>query len=422
MASAAATTTSDRFSTSMTLRCPICRTCIDRRWTPSSCLTLRRLLQRVFPVEYAARAAEEEEQHNSALPRLPHALGDGQKILPLFVLDSLLPGQRMFLHVFEVRYRLLIQRAMSNHNRHFGMVGRSSTGASPSNNSDGVANHGTEVEILSCVESPDGRFRVAVQGRSIFRIINKDLCDGYWEAIVEDVSIDSSVDDEIDDTNESNMDTTARQEHSARRGDANITSTTAENAHIPDDDDVEDENDDGDSNMMDGCDLAEHVIRLFQQWEEYIVQNRWERHTNQLQDVKSILGTMPSAQEQRRLAIWVAAAINPLPPLGVAREIRPAVLAVARYPTRQLQIVKKALDESIQLVQHKRGTIHVFGSGRVDVELGMRIILCLVAWWFLQGYIQGVVLEKFGLQPTLLGIFGVFESSRNGDQSSSSEL
>eukprot|EP00977_Amphora_coffeiformis_P008994 scaffold2039_cov183-Amphora_coffeaeformis.AAC.1 len=416
-ASAAGTTTLDDNNwmstttptTSMNLRCPICRTCIDRRWTPSSCLVLGRLLQRTFPVEYAARAAE--EQHDKPLPRLPYATSPGQKILPLFVLDSLLPGQRMFLHVFEVRYRLLIQRAMADHNRRFGMVGRSISRTPQLNGNDGVAYHGTEVEILSCVESPDGRFRVAVQGRSIFRVVDKELRDGYWEATVEDVN---HVDNGIDRINESRMGAAVTGQGQLATSGANTTTDDST-------DEEEEEDDDDDSDNTPNEKLGEHVICRFRQWEEYVVQNRWERHSNQLEDVKSALGTMPVAEEEQKLAIWVAAAINPLPPLGVAREIRPAVLA-ATNPLRQLQIVSKALDESIQLVQHRRGTVNVFGLGRIDAELGTWIILGLVAWWFLQGYIQSVVMKKFGLEPALLGIFGVVASGSNGGESSSSEL
>ena len=361
----------------------MCRTFIDRRWTPSSCLALSRLLERTFPAEYAARASDEQAR---PLPRLPHIALEGQKILPLFVLDSLLPGQRMFLHVFEVRYRLLIQRAIANHNNRFGMVGRSSTSLSQSDNNDddGVARHGTEVEILSSAESPDGRFRVAVQGRSVFRILEKEHRDGYWEATVEDVG---------DDDNNEDVD------------------ATLENG-----DDVSTNNDDHTPK-----DLGEHVIRQYQRWEELVVENRWERHPNQLTDIKSALGAMPSAKEERKLAIWVAAAINPLPPLGVAREIRPAVLA-ATNPAEQLQIVSKTLDESMELVQHRRGTVNMLGLGRVDVALGTWIILGLLAWWFLQGYIRAVVLEKFGLESALLGVFGVIATSSSRDGDSSSDL
>lgn len=345
---------------------------------------MSRLLSWTFPAEYAARAAEEE---GSSLPRLPHVTTGGKKILPLFVLDSLLPGQRMFLHIFELRYRLLIQRAVAQHNRCFGMVGRLSLDDS------GVADYGTEVEIVSCVELPDGRFRVAVQGKSIFRIVEKDDCDGYWEATVEDVDDDGMEGiDRIHGTSDEQRTAGNADDHDA------ITNHDATTRN-----------------------LGAHVIRRYEEWEELIIKNNWERQPDQLKDVKSALGEMPIPEEERKLAIWVAAAINPLPPLGVTREIRPAILAAAN-PAEQLEIVNEALAESIERVRHKRGTVNIPGLGRFDVKLAVWLMLGLLAWWCFQGYIRYVVLETLGLESAFLGVFGVIATSSGSEDASPPEL
>ena len=75
----------------------------------------------------------------------------------------------MLLHVFEMRYRLLVQNAVTDHGGRFGMMGSSLE--------DGTAmsDYGTECEIVSCLELPDGRFRLEVEGRSTFKIIDSNL-------------------------------------------------------------------------------------------------------------------------------------------------------------------------------------------------------------------------------------------------------
>lgn len=43
------------------------------------------------------------------------------QILPLFVMDVVLPGKKAALNIFEPRYRLMTRRVMEG-NRKFGMV------------------------------------------------------------------------------------------------------------------------------------------------------------------------------------------------------------------------------------------------------------------------------------------------------------
>lgn len=55
---------------------------------------------------------------------------------------------------------------------------------------------------------------------------------------------------------------------------------------------------------------------------------------------------MPNPTDPSGRAVWAAALINPLPGLGVAREIRPAVLSATGDSRRQLEIVEGAIAES----------------------------------------------------------------------------
>ncbi|KAL6893453.1 hypothetical protein ACP4OV_007551 [Aristida adscensionis] len=121
-------------------RCPMCRTVlfIGPRTYPIS-VTLSNIIQRNFPEEYAERRSEHETMAYA-----------GVDLMPLFVMDVVLPCQKMALNIFEPRYRLMVRRIMEGNHR-MGMVAiDSATGT--------VADCGCEVEILECEPLPDGRF------------------------------------------------------------------------------------------------------------------------------------------------------------------------------------------------------------------------------------------------------------------------
>ena len=74
---------------------------------------------------------------------------DATTLIPLFVLDSLMPRQRISLNIFEPRYRLLIRRSM-NSSRTFGMIGVSRRPSNNENYLDGLNPIGCEAEIVEC--------------------------------------------------------------------------------------------------------------------------------------------------------------------------------------------------------------------------------------------------------------------------------
>mmetsp|Transcript_6734 Transcript_6734/g.18799 ORF Transcript_6734/g.18799 Transcript_6734/m.18799 type:complete len:402 (+) Transcript_6734:382-1587(+) len=334
------------------LKCPICRAALDRRWVPSSSIALCRLLICSFPKEYEARNTEDLAL-DLDMPRLPHAPleSEGQKILPLFILDPILPGQKTLLHIFEIRYRLLVQRALAEYGRRFGMVGFDRSAMA--DGSEGIAGFGTEVEITSCHELPDGRFRLEVEGKSPFEVVERHRRDGYWEASVKKIELDINEGDGVE-------------------------SVTA--------------------------DLAKKIVERFDKWETCIRTNRWERHPEHMDQVKDILGPRPSHDRPGSLAIWVAAAINPLPPLGAAEEIRPKILA-AKDDLERLTIVDRAMNASIEIVKKKRGTVEVFGL-ELDIQIILFGIFGLLIGSFVQSYCRRIFAE-FGFGRALLGVHGV---------------
>ncbi|KAM0937820.1 putative transcription factor C2H2 family [Dioscorea sansibarensis] len=148
-------------------KCPMCRTVlfISPRTYPIS-VTLNNIIQKNFPEEYAERKSEQE-----SLTYL------GVDLMPLFVMDVVLPCQKLSLNVFEPRYRLMVRRIMEGNHR-MGMVGiDSSTGS--------IADYACEVEISECEPLPDGRFYLEVEGRRRFHILRSWDQDGYRVAEVE---------------------------------------------------------------------------------------------------------------------------------------------------------------------------------------------------------------------------------------------
>ena len=60
-------------------------------------VTLSNIIQKNFPEEYAERKSEHEGLTNF-----------GVDLMPLFVMDVVIPCQKFPLHIFEPRYRLMV--------------------------------------------------------------------------------------------------------------------------------------------------------------------------------------------------------------------------------------------------------------------------------------------------------------------------
>lgn len=89
---------------------------------------------------------------------------------------------------------------------------------------------------------------------------------------------------------------------------------------------------------------------LVDRWIELARQN--ERHPGQVDALLRQLGEIPPEHEPTERALWVGALINPLPSMGVAKEIRPALLLSKRAEER----VEVALDGILRSIRHMDGT------------------------------------------------------------------
>lgn len=97
---------------------------------------------------------------------------------------------------------------------------------------------------------------------------------------------------------------------------------------------------------------ARSLPALVARWRTLVEGNHHERFEGQVKAVLADLGPMPPPEAAGHLALWVAALINPLPALGVAYEIRPAVLA-APTVTERLRVVREGIEGSIGHVSGK---------------------------------------------------------------------
>ncbi|GAB4845435.1 hypothetical protein Ancab_038842 [Ancistrocladus abbreviatus] len=148
-------------------KCPLCRTVLFI--TPRTCaisVTLNNIIQKTFPEEYAER----ESEHQSLTDL-------GPDLIPLFVMDAVLPCQKIPLNIFEPRYRLMVRRIMEGNHRMGMVVVDSTTGD--------IADFACEVEITECEPLHDGRFYVEVESHRRFRILRSWDQDGYRVAEVE---------------------------------------------------------------------------------------------------------------------------------------------------------------------------------------------------------------------------------------------
>eukprot|EP00210_Caulerpa_lentillifera_P008558 g8163.t1 len=146
-------------------KCPICRKVIHVGRTLPISVTLNNLVSQLF--------TEEVKERESELATVSGTLTEQEmSYLPVFVLFTLFPGEKMALNVFEPRYRLMIRRVMEG-NRCFGMIQASSQ------TSNGISRVGTECEIVECEPLADGRYFLEVIGRRRFEVIEEWDQDGY---------------------------------------------------------------------------------------------------------------------------------------------------------------------------------------------------------------------------------------------------
>ncbi|KAJ8130873.1 hypothetical protein O1611_g2755 [Lasiodiplodia mahajangana] len=164
--------------------CPICRRplSIRARADPRAAPSNRRLVS-ILNGFWADLVALRSQAY-----RLEQQMNHGGFDVPIFVCTLSFPSMPLFLHVFEPRYRLMIQRAMEG-DRTFGMV--LARRAEPN-----FVELGVLLRIVNIEFFPDGRSLLEAVGISRFRITQHGVLDGYVVANIEKVDDISLADEE----------------------------------------------------------------------------------------------------------------------------------------------------------------------------------------------------------------------------------
>mmetsp|Transcript_68947 Transcript_68947/g.218030 ORF Transcript_68947/g.218030 Transcript_68947/m.218030 type:complete len:273 (+) Transcript_68947:303-1121(+) len=159
-------------------RCPMCRTVVFMNGdTTAVSITLKSIIEKAFPQENDERRQELLEEAAGA------SVGT---VLPLFVMDVVLPGQAIALNIFEPRYRLMVRRCMDG-NRRMGMAVLEG---------ENLATFAVELEIIECEPLPDGRFFLELRARRRVRILEAWQQDGYRVGRVEEARDEAEADGE----------------------------------------------------------------------------------------------------------------------------------------------------------------------------------------------------------------------------------
>merc|ERR1712183_455165 len=98
--------------------------------------------------------------------------------------------------------------------------------------------------------------------------------------------------------------------------------------------------------------VADSLKPLVEEWQELVHSTGAERFRGHLEGVLKDLGPMPKASKAGDLAFWTVALVNPLPALGVAYELRPAVLSAETVAMR-LQVALNGIQGSIENLKNR---------------------------------------------------------------------
>ena len=243
-------------------------------------------------------------------------LQDKETKLPLVVLDSMLPRQVLTLEIRNKMLLSLVEQRITSETPTLGMLGKAilQTGETV------TLNKGVEVEIgIDDSRSNHVQFKAKRRFRLEGEIENTD--EGWTEGRV---SFLSSKDEEEEEMlqklgSENPVSSVANAISRAKE-------ITSPNLNMP------------------------NHSNLINRWIELAKEN--ERQPGQIDRLIEDLGGIPKDNEPTEMAFWIGSLINPLPAMGVAREIRPALLMAESAEDR----INIAYDGILRSVKHMDGS------------------------------------------------------------------
>jgi Lon protease-like protein len=247
--------------------------------------------------------------------------------VPIVVLDSMLPRQVLLLESNNTVFKKLVRTLIEEENPSFGMVGASrlTTGQTA------PLQNGVEVRIVGIPQvlpGTDGAIRLVLRGDRRMRIVGElaNSENGWTQARVKFLNAQDEESAEAEDTSETTTSTT----------------TTLAQARV-----MAKEFTSPNMNMKDNKSLVDRWIELAKER---------EREPGQIDRVLQDLGPLPGSDQPSEAAFWVGALVNPLPGMGVAMEIRPALLMAQTAEER----VKLARNGILASIRHMDGSAPLF--------------------------------------------------------------
>jgi Lon protease-like protein len=248
-------------------------------------------------------SSEDDFDFMASLKSRVAQVSDRETKLPLVVLDSMLPRQVLKINVNNPVFMKLVRERVAEETPFFGMLGlaRLATGAQVHLKS------GVQVNIVGkpVVDVEDGGLQIELKAVRCFRITGEveNAAAGWTEARVEFLE---AKDDESQIKPQDRME--------LARAMAN-------------------------SRQLSG--LADQWIALAR---------TKQRQEGQIDKLLLDLGDMPSSEAPTDRAFWVGALINPIPAMGVALEIRPALLT-AQTADERVNVALAGIQRSIKHMQ-----------------------------------------------------------------------
>jgi Lon protease-like protein len=240
-------------------------------------------------------------------------VNDRETKLPLVVLDSMLPRQVMKIQVNNPLLMNLVRECIQNEIPFCGMLGM----AKLRTGEEVHLKTGVEVEIINPEFVGEG-VRLEFRAGRRFTIAGEvaNAGNGWTEARVKFLNSGEQEDDET---------------HGEDRMAVARAITKADELTSP--------------NM-----IMKDNLSLVNRWVELAKEN--ERESGQIDRLLEQLGEIPPSHEPSECAFWVGSLINPLPAMGVALEVRPALLTAKTAEER----VQVALDGILKSIKHMDGS------------------------------------------------------------------
>ena len=265
------------------------------------------------------------------LRRRMQQVSDNETTLPLVVLEAMLPRQVISLQVQNQGLVDLVKSRLQQETPTFGMLG-----LDPHQEEKNCSYllSGVEVEIVGTpqVQHDSSRIALTLRAKRRFRIEEEESVEskpgqGWTQAKVE--FLDSTKEDaQTTDTR-----SIARAKQLCRQFHYHPNQKLLRTLSLSAED----------------ADSQKSLVEL---WVELAKQN--ERMPGQVDRLLEDLGPIPSWDEPSECALWIGALLNPLPPMGVAHEVR-AKLLVATTAEERARIALDTILHSIQLMRgHRR--------------------------------------------------------------------